>query len=89
MALDTTGKSQIIADYHRSDNDTGSPEVQVAIFTKRIVELTDHLRTHKSDHSSRRGLLRLVGRRKRLLEYLKKEDVERYRSLIESLGLRR
>lgn len=89
MALDTTGKTQIIADHHRSDNDTGSPEVQVAIFTHRIIELTDHLRTHKSDHSSRRGLLRLVGRRKRLLEYLKKEDVERYRSLIESLGLRR
>jgi small subunit ribosomal protein S15 len=89
MALDSTGKTQIIADHRRSDTDTGSPEVQVAIFSKRITELTDHLRTHKSDHSSRRGLLRLVGRRKRLLEYLKKEDVERYRSLIESLGLRR
>ncbi|HVL51031.1 MAG TPA: 30S ribosomal protein S15 [Actinomycetota bacterium] len=89
MALDTEGRSQIIADHRRSDNDTGSPEVQVAIFSKRITELTEHLRTHKSDHSSRRGLLRLVGRRKRLLEYLKKEDVERYRSLIESLGLRR
>lgn len=89
MALDSSGRSQIIADHRRSDNDTGSPEVQVAIFTKRITELTEHLRTHKSDHSSRRGLLRLVGRRKRLLEYLKKEDVERYRSLIESLGLRR
>jgi len=89
MALDTEGRSQIIADHRRSDTDTGSPEVQVAIFSKRITELTEHLRTHKSDHSSRRGLLRLVGRRKRLLEYLKKEDVERYRSLIESLGLRR
>ncbi len=89
MALDSTGKTRIIADHRRSDTDTGSPEVQVAIFSKRITELTDHLRTHKADHSSRRGLLRLVGRRKRLLEYLKKEDVERYRSLIESLGLRR
>ncbi len=89
MALDTTGKAVIIADHRRSDTDTGSPEVQVAIFSNRIAELTDHLRTHKSDHSSRRGLLRLVGRRKRLLEYLKKEDVARYRSLIESLGLRR
>ena len=89
MALDSPAKTQIIADYARSDADTGSPEVQVAIFSKRITELTDHLRTHKSDHASRRGLLRLVGRRKRLLEYLKHEDVERYRALIESLGLRR
>lgn len=89
MALDSTGRSQIIAEHRRSDNDTGSPEVQIAIFSKRIAELTEHLREHKADHSSRRGLLRLVGRRKRLLEYLKNEDVERYRSLIESLGLRR
>ena len=89
MALDTTGKSLIISDHSRSDTDTGSPEDKVAIFSKRIAELTENLRAHKSDHSSRRGLLRLVGRRKRLLEYLKNEDVERYRSLIESLGLRR
>ena len=89
MALDSTGRSQIIAEHRRSDTDTGSPEVQIAIFSKRIAELTEHLREHKGDHSSRRGLLRLVGRRKRLLEYLKNEDVERYRSLIESLGLRR
>lgn len=89
MALDSTGKTQIKADYGRSDNDSGSPEVQVAIFSNRIAELTTHLRTHKSDHSSRRGLLQLVGRRKRLLEYLKRKDVERYRALIESLGLRR
>ncbi|MGQ0678744.1 MAG: 30S ribosomal protein S15 [Actinomycetota bacterium] len=89
MALDSTGKAQIIADHARSEGDTGSPEVQVAIYSRRIAELTTHLRTHKSDHSSRRGLLRLVGRRKRLLEYLKREDVSRYRSLIESLGLRR
>lgn len=89
MALDTTGKTKIIAEHKQSEPDTGSPEVQVAIMTYRITELTEHLRTHKSDHSSRRGLLRLVGRRKRLLAYLKREDVGRYRSLIESLGLRR
>lgn len=89
MALDSSGKTQIIADHRRSGTDTGSPEVQIAIFSHRIAELTTHLRAHKSDHSSRRGLLRLVGRRKRLLEYLKEEDLERYRSLIQSLGLRR
>jgi small subunit ribosomal protein S15 len=89
MALDSAGKTEIMAAHGRSEKDSGSPEVQVAIFSHRIAELTTHLRTHKSDHSSRRGLLRLVGRRKRLLEYLKREDVERYRSLIESLGLRR
>lgn len=89
MALDSTGKVDIIETHRRGDTDTGSPEVQVAIFTHRIGELTEHLKTHKSDHSSRRGLLRLVGKRKRLLAYLKNEDVQRYRSLIESLGLRR
>ena len=89
MALDSKGKTQIIADYRRSEADTGSPEVQVAILTTRIKELTEHLKKHKSDHSSRRGLLSLVGRRKRLLEYVRKQDVERYRALIESLGLRR
>ncbi len=89
MALDSAEKTEIIANYRRSDSDTGSPEVQVAIYSKRINDLTNHLRTHKSDHSSRRGLLSLVGRRKRLLEYLKRQDVERYRALIESLGLRR
>ncbi len=89
MALDSAEKSEIIANHRRSEGDTGSPEVQVAIYSKRINDLTRHLRNHKSDHSSRRGLLSLVGRRKRLLEYLKREDVERYRTLIESLGLRR
>lgn len=89
MALDSTGKVDIVAQHRRGETDTGSPEVQVAIFTRRIAELTDHLKTHKQDHSSRRGLLRLVGKRKRLLEYLRKEDVQRYRALIESLGLRR
>ncbi len=89
MALDSAGKSQIIADYRRSEVDTGSPEVQVAILTTRIKELTAHLKEHTSDHSSRRGLLSLVGRRKRLLEYVRRQDVERYRALIESLGLRR
>lgn len=89
MALDSTGKVDIIEAHRRGDTDTGSPEVQVAIFTHRIAELTEHLKTHKSDHSSRRGLLRLVGKRKRLLAYLRSEDVQRYRSLIESLGLRR
>jgi small subunit ribosomal protein S15 len=89
MALDSTAKSQIIADYRRGEADTGSPEVQVAILTSRIRDLTAHLRLHTSDHSSRRGLLSLVGRRKRLLEYVRRQDVERYRALIESLGLRR
>ena len=89
MALDSAEKTEIIANHRRSEGDTGSPEVQVAIYSRRINDLTSHLRTHKSDHSSRRGLLSLVGRRKRLLEYLKREDVERYRALIESLGLRR
>jgi small subunit ribosomal protein S15 len=89
MALDSAEKNEIIANHRRSEGDTGSPEVQVAIYSRRINDLTRHLRTHKSDHSSRRGLLSLVGRRKRLLEYLKREDVERYRALIESLGLRR
>ncbi|MDQ4149845.1 MAG: 30S ribosomal protein S15 [Actinomycetota bacterium] len=89
MALDSTGKSQIIAEYRRGESDTGSPEVQVAILSTRIKELTGHLRNHPSDHSSRRGLLSLVGRRKRLLDYLRRQDVERYRALIESLGLRR
>jgi len=89
MTLDSAEKSEIIANHRRSDADTGSPEVQVAIYSRRINDLTRHLRTHKGDHSSRRGLLALVGRRKRLLEYLKREDVERYRALIERLGLRR
>ena len=82
-------KHRIITEYRREDDDTGSPEVQVAVLSKRIDELTEHLRTHKKDHHSRRGLLQLVGRRRRLLEYLKREDIERYRTLIGRLGLRR
>ena len=82
-------KSQVIAEYARSEGDTGSPEVQVAILTTRINQLTEHLKQHKHDHHSRRGLLLLVGRRRRLLQYLAKKDIERYRALIERLGIRR
>jgi small subunit ribosomal protein S15 len=82
-------KQQIMKDYATVEGDTGSPEVQVAMLTKRIQDLTEHLRTHKHDHHSRRGLLLLVGRRRRLLNYLHKSDISRYRSLIERLGLRR
>lgn len=89
MPLEITQKTAIIEDHRRSDTDTGSPEVQIGIMSARISELTEHLKTHKGDHASRRGLLRLVGRRKRLLEYLKREDIERYRTLIGKLGLRR
>jgi small subunit ribosomal protein S15 len=89
MALVKEQKSQIIQDFRRSDDDTGSPEVQVAVLTQRIQELTEHLKTHKKDHHSRRGLLQMVGRRRRLLDYLRHEDIERYRALIGRLGLRR
>jgi small subunit ribosomal protein S15 len=82
-------KTQIIAEYATKENDTGSPEVQVAILTRRINMLTEHLKVHKHDHHSRRGLLQMVGRRRRLLRYLQATDVTRYRSLIERLGLRR
>jgi small subunit ribosomal protein S15 len=89
MALLKDEKSQVITDFRRADSDTGSPEVQIAILTKRIEELTEHLRTHKKDHHSRRGLLQMVGKRRRLLDYLRNEDIERYRDLIGRLGLRR
>jgi small subunit ribosomal protein S15 len=89
VSLDTATKKQIMTAYATVDGDTGSPEVQVAILTKRIQELTEHLKTHKHDHHSRRGLLLLVGRRRRLLQYLAKTDIARYRQLIERLGLRR
>jgi small subunit ribosomal protein S15 len=89
MALEAAVKQQIMADYATAEGDTGSPEVQVAMLTKRIQDLTRHLQTHKHDHHSRRGLLLLVGRRRRLLNYLQKTDIARYRSLIERLGLRR
>jgi small subunit ribosomal protein S15 len=78
-----------MAEHRKHDTDTGSPEVQVALLTDRINHLTDHLRVHQKDHHSRRGLLMLVGRRRRLLDYLAKNDVERYRELIAKLGLRR
>ena len=82
-------RQEIIAKFARSEGDTGSPEVQVALLTKRISHLTDHLQTHTHDHHSRRGLLMLVGQRRRLLNYLRKKDIERYRSLIAELELRR
>ncbi len=89
MALSTAEKSRILADYGLREGDTGSPEAQVALLTKRISDLTEHLKQHKHDHHSRRGLLLMVGRRRNLLKYLAKVDVQRYRSLIERLGLRR
>ena len=89
MALASDVKQQILTDYATVDGDTGSPEVQVAMLSRRIADLTEHLREHKHDHHSRRGLLLLVGRRRRLLQYLAKTDITRYRSLIERLGLRR
>ncbi|MDH4111787.1 MAG: 30S ribosomal protein S15 [Actinomycetota bacterium] len=89
MTLTKESKSRIIADYARSDGDTGSAEVQIAVLTTRIAELTEHLKTHKHDHASRRGLLKMVGRRRRLLDYLRNEDIERYRDVIARLGLRR
>ena len=89
MPLASDVKQQIMADYATVERDTGSPEVQVAMLTKRISDLTEHLKTHKHDHHSRRGLLLLVGRRRRLLQYLAKTDINRYRALIERLGLRR
>ena len=89
MALLKDEKAGIIADNARSTGDTGSPEVQIALLSRRISELTEHLKTHPKDHHSRRGLLRMVGRRRRLLDYLQREDIERYRTLIAKLGLRR
>ena len=82
-------KAAIMAEFARTPGDTGSPEVQVAILTERIKELTEHLKTHHKDHHSRRGMLKLVGQRRGLLDYLKKTDIERYRALIEKLGLRK
>ena len=82
-------KAEIIAAYGRTPNDTGAPEVQIALLTEGINELTEHLKVHKKDHHSRRGLLKMVGQRRGLLEYLKKNDVEAYRSLIARLGLRK
>ena len=89
MPLPTDVKQQIISEYATHEGDTGSPEVQIAMLTQRIKDLTEHSRTHKHDHHSRRGLLLLVGRRKRMLRYLESVDIERYRTLIKRLGLRR
>ena len=89
MALDPAVKQAIIKEYATHEGDTGSPEVQIAVLSRRISDLTEHLKFHKHDHHSRRGLLLMVGDRRRLLDYLKKVDIERYRSLIERLGLRR
>lgn len=89
MTLTKEDKTAIITEHARSTGDTGSAEVQVAVLTKRIADLTDHLKQHSHDHHSRRGLLMLVGRRRRLLEYLRREDISRYRDIVAKLGLRR
>ena len=89
MSLDAATKQRIMTEYATTENDTGSPEVQIALLSQRIKDLTEHLKEHKHDHHSRRGLLLLVGRRRRLLGYLQKIDIARYRALIERLGLRR
>ncbi len=89
MSFDAEAKSKIVSDYARSESDTGSPEVQVALLTGRIQYLTDHFKAHKGDHHSRRGLIRMVNQRRKLLDYLRNKDQARYTSLIERLGLRR
>ena len=89
MSLNAETKAKIVDDYKRAESDTGSPEVQVALMTARIVDLTGHFKEHNHDHHSRQGLLRLVNKRRKLLDYLKSRDAERYRSLIASLGLRK
>lgn len=89
MALTKEAKLAVMAEYKLHDLDTGSPEVQIAIMTKRIQELTEHLKVHKTDYSSRRGLLVLIGKRRRLLNYLIKIDIERYRTIIKTLGIRK
>ena len=89
MSLSGAQKTEIIEEYRRDDSDTGSPEVQVALLSARIAELTEHFNEHKKDHHSRQGLLRMVNRRRKLLDYLKSKDSDRYRKLIKSLGLRR
>ncbi len=89
MTLTKDAKREIFDRHGRSGGDTGSPQVQIALLTRRIEQLTEHLRTHRKDHHSRRGLLKLVGQRRRLLDYLQKRDLEGYRALIQELGLRR
>ena len=87
--ITTEMKREIIAKYGKTPEDTGSPEVQIAVLSARITELTEHLKTHKKDHHSRRGLLKMVGQRRGLLDYLKKNDIERYRAIVAKLGLRK
>ena len=89
LAVENEVKGKLIADHRRSDKDTGSPEVQIALSNTRIRELTEHLKTHAKDHHSRRGLLLLVGKQRRMLNYLRDTDVERYRALVAKLGIRR
>jgi small subunit ribosomal protein S15 len=89
MSITADEKTQIVSDYKLHEKDTGSPEIQIALLTKRITELTEHLRTHKKDHSSRRGLLKMVSKRNRLLKYLTREDRTRYQQIIGKLGLRK
>ncbi len=89
MTLNPTAKQEIIEKYKLHEHDTGSPEVQIAILSEKISDLTEHLKIHTKDHHSRRGLLKMVGKRRNLLKYLRNEDVERYRSLIAKIGLRR
>lgn len=89
MPLDAATKKQIMSEFAQKEGDTGSPEVQVAMLSRRISDLTEHLKTHKHDHHSRRGLLILVGQRRRLLQYLAKKDIQRFRALVDRLGIRR
>ena len=89
MALDAAVKQEIIKEYATHEGDTGSPEVQIAVLSRRISDLTEHLKQHKHDHHTRRGLMALVGRRRRMLDYLRRTDITRYRALIERLGLRK
>ena len=89
MTMSAADKQSVVEEYRRNPSDTGSPEVQIALMTARIVELTEHFKEHKKDHHSRQGLIRLVNSRRKLLDYLKGKDVERYRDLIKRLGLRR
>lgn len=89
MALSREKKREIVSQFGKKENDTGAPETQIALLTKRIVELTEHFKTHKKDHQSRRGLLMLVGQRRRMLDYLRRNSFERYRSTCEALGIRK
>lgn len=89
MSITKEKKQELIGTYRKHETDTGSPEVQIALLTERIANLTEHFKTHKKDHHSRRGLLKLVGHRRRLLDYLKNKDIERYRDIINKLGIRK